>query len=147
MTEGDISKCIELGYAMHQESYFKNFEYNNNKLTNLLTAMVSNPQKFCGLVAEKDGEVIGLFIGLSDEHWFGTNTMSCDLAFYVIPSERGSMAGIKLIKAYEEWARSIGVSEIILGIYTGINADRTSSLLQRLGYGDEAFSFRKRNLI
>ena len=144
MTAGDIDKCIELGHAMHQESYFKHFNYNEDKLNNLLNHMISTPEQYCALVIEKDNAIIGFFLGISNEQWFGTDKMSCDLACYIIPSERGSIAGVKLIKAYEEWANTINVKEIIVGVSTGINTDRTSGLFKRLGYGDEAFSFRKR---
>jgi GNAT superfamily N-acetyltransferase len=144
MTEGDIDTVIKLGVSMHQESYFKHFNYNGEKLNNFLSHMVLTPEQYCALVAEKDGTIIGFFLGFTNEHWFGTDRMSCDLACYIIPSERGSMAGVKLMKAYEEWANSNNVKEIVIGVSTGINTDRTSGLFKRLGYGDEAFSFRKR---
>ena len=144
MTEGDISKCIELGYAMHQESYFKHFNYSEEKLNKFLRLMILNPEQYCAYVYEKDNTIIGFFLGVSSEQWIGTDKMSSDLACYIIPEERGSMAGVRLIKAYEEWASSINVKEIVIGVSTGINTDRTSGLFKRLGYGDEAFSFRKR---
>lgn len=144
MTEGDIDKCIELGHAMHQESYFKHFNYSEEKLNKFLRLMILNPEQYCAYVYEKDNTIIGFFLGVSSEQWIGTDKMSSDLACYIIPEERGSMAGVRLIKAYEEWASSINVKEIVIGVSTGINTDRTSSLFKRLGYGDEAFSFRKR---
>ena len=144
MTEGDISKCIELGHAMHQESYFKHFNYSEEKLNKFLRLMILNPEQYCAYVYEKDNTIIGFFLGVSSEQWIGTDKMSSDLACYVIPEERGSIAGVRLIKAYEEWAKENKVKEIILGVSTGINTKRTSSLFKHLGYGDEAFSFRKR---
>ncbi len=144
MTEGDIDKCIELGHAMHQESYYKHFNYNEEKLNKFLKLMISNPLQYCTLVCEHNKIIVGFFLGVSSEQWIGTDKMSSDLACYVIPEERGSIAGIRLIKAYEQWARDIDVKEIIIGVSTGINTKRTSSLFKHLGYGDEAFSFRKR---
>ena len=101
MTEGDIDKCIELGHAMHQESYFKHFNYSEEKLNKFLRLMILNPEQYCAYVYEKDNTIIGFFLGASSEQWIGTDKMSSDLACYIIPEERGSMAGVRLIKAYE----------------------------------------------
>tara|TARA_R100001460_G_scaffold74795_1_gene115919 strand:+ start:298 stop:747 length:450 start_codon:yes stop_codon:yes gene_type:complete len=144
MTEEDVDFCIELGKSMHEESYFRQFDYNFDKLKVFVTNLVNTPEQSCALVAIKEGQIIGFFLGISNEHWFGTDKMSCDLACYIIPSERGSMTATKLIKQYEKWAKEIGVKEMLIGVSTGVNSDRTASLFERLGYGDKAFSLRKR---
>ena len=145
MTSNDVPIVIALGHAMHEESYFKFLDFNEDKLKRLWQNIEDMPTMFCAFVAESDTEFIGFFVGMCTEHWFGLDKVACDLAVYVRTDKRGGTAAPRLIKAYEEWAWNVAnAQEVHIGTSTIVNSERVKSLYKRLGFGDEAFFFRKR---
>lgn len=145
MIPSDVPIAIALGHAMHEESYFNFLDFDESKLKRLWQNIEDMPTMFCAFVAESDGEVIGFFVGMCHEHWFGYDKVACDLAVYIRTDKRGSTAAPRLIKAYEEWAwNTANAKEVHIGTSTNVNSERVKTLYQRLGYGDEAFFLRKR---
>ncbi len=144
MREEDVSTCIELGRLMHDESFYRDNDYDERKLWAMWDQSVQNPHQFCMRVAEKDEEVFGLFVGYRYEHFFGYDICSSDLLLYIKPEYRGGTAAPRLIKAYEKWARESDVTEIQIGVSTGVREERTARLFERLGFGDRAIYYRKR---
>lgn len=145
MSPSDVNTCIAMGHDMHLESYFKTMDFSPLKLTQLWQMIVAQPDAFCAFVAEKEDKIIGMFVGVCQEHWFGFDKVACDLALYVTPEERGGTTAIRLIKAYEQWARDVGASEIHIGTSTNINSERVTKLFEKMGFSHKAFYLRKRN--
>jgi len=140
----DVEACISLGFLMHQESHYQFLDYDALKIAELIERSQTNPESVCIFVAEKNEEIIGFFVGLKAEYWFGRDTMTCDLVLYVKPEHRGCSAAPRLVKAYEKWASKLGVKEINIGTSTDVNSERTIGLYKRLGYSTASYSFRKR---
>ena len=145
MSPADVAQCIAFGKEMHEESYFKDMDFSEEKLQQLWHLIISKPDAFCAFVAEKEDRIIGLFIGVCQEHWFGNDKVSCDLALFVTKEERGGTAAVRLVKAYEQWARDVGAAEIHIGTSTNVNSERITKLFEKMGFGNKAFYFRKRN--
>lgn len=140
----DVERCLELGRAMHQESSFRDNDWDESKLWALVHQYDADKQHWCMLVSEVGDEIVGMFVGFAANHYFGNDLISSDLLLYVTPEKRGGTHGVKLIRAYEKWARSVGVREIQLGVSTGITTERTGQLYQALGFTDKSFIFKKR---
>lgn len=140
----DIAVCIELGKAMHLESRYRDYEFNQAKIENLISATFTQQDMCSMFVAEEDGVIIGLLIGICAEYWFGTDKQTADLAIYVIPEKRGSSAVGRLIRIYEKWAVGIGVKEVGVSTSTGVQPERTGRLFERLGYAPTAYTYSKR---
>lgn len=145
MSPADVDRCIAFGEEMHSESYFKFLDFSEDKLQNLWRTITFQPNNFCAFVAEKDERIIGFFIGVCQEHWFGSDKVACDLALFITKEERGGTAAVRLIKAYEQWARDVGAAEIHIGTSTNVNSERVTKLFEKMGFGNKAFYFRKRN--
>lgn len=144
MSPADVEFCISMGHEMHEESYFHFLDYSDDKLRRLWTLIKDYPDQYCAFTAEKDDKIIGFFIGTCQEHWFGHDRVACDLALFITKEERGGSAAPRLIKAYERWAEDVGAKEIHIGTSTNVNLERVTALFKKMGYGDEAFYFRKR---
>jgi len=140
----DLEDCVNLGYLMHQESHYRFLDYSPTKIANLIERSKTNPDSICVFVAEKNGEIIGFFVGLKTEYWFGSDSMTCDLALYVKSDYRGCSAAPRMLKAYETWAEGLDVKEINVGTSTDINSERTIGLYKKLGYSTASYGFRKR---
>lgn len=144
MSQGDVHKALSLAADMHQESWFRDFDFDVAKALSIWDRKVAQPDRWCLFVAEDDNKIIGVFAGAAHEHFFGTDLVSTDLILYVDPAHRGGSAAPRLIKAYEEWATKIGCKDITIGVSTGVNTERTARLFEKLGFGHRAIIFRKK---
>ena len=142
--EHDIDVCIEMGEAMHQESRYSPYEFNKDKILQLINATFTNPKSYSMFVVEDDEDIVGLLVGVCVEYWFGTDKQTADLAIYVKPEKRGTSAVGRLIRAYEKWASNLGIKEIGVSTSTGVDTERTRGLFQRLGYTPAAYAYSKR---
>ena len=142
----DLDAVLDMGRAMHQESpRYARASFSEEKVRNLAVAILSGAMPGCAaFIAEDDGDVIGMFVGMVTEQWFSTDKSATDLVFYVKPEFRGrSLAPWRLVHLFEKWAVAQGVRSISCGSSTGVNAARTADLYRRLGYQEYAIGLVK----
>jgi GNAT superfamily N-acetyltransferase len=140
MTAEDIPEIVELGRAMHAESpRYRRLNYDPNKVANQVRSMVTGtlttqPQGGA-FVAVKDGKIIGMIGGYVAETFFGHDKVASDYAFYITPSERRKgRTALGLLLAFEKWAVAQGVVDIVPGVSTMIETQRTRQFFEKLGY-------------
>ena len=131
-TYADIPQMVDLGSLMHKESRFSVLRYDCEKVANLVHHLISSDQ--CALVAEEDGVVVGLFIGMILPHWCSSDLVSMDMALFVNPEKRGGMTAAKLVKTYRQWAIDRGAKMVGIGVNTGVHAEVTGKLYERIGF-------------
>jgi L-amino acid N-acyltransferase YncA len=139
----DREQCLHMGHLMHEESYYKFMDFDDDKVAAWFEASTAPDSDVFVWVAEEDGKLIGHMGAMCFPHFFTHQTISADMWFYVIPEKRGSMSGVKLLKKYIEWSEQKNVKFAQLGITTDINTDRTGALLERLGLKFGGTIFRK----
>ena len=85
------------------------------------------------LVAEKEGEIVGLLVGQVVKQSFVKMRFATDLAFVVKPGH--PIQAVMLARHFIHWARQQkNVKEVILQISSGLaNADRVAKLYEKLG--------------
>lgn len=136
-TPADIARLLELGEAMHAESRYRVLPWSRDKVHRLLAWLIEIPDGFA-MVAERNGEVVGGFIGAVCEHWCTDAMMASDYALFISPERRGGIAARRLVRAYTDWATARGVPPTLIniGITTGVNVESSSRLMQTCGYAD-----------
>lgn len=136
----DIPALVDLGAVMHQESRYRVLPYAPNKVFGLLANMI---EKDTGLlvVAEREGKIIGGFLGLVVEHWFSNSRIATDFALFIHPDHRGGMTAARLLKRFVAWSREQGAELITAGITTGVNADASTRLYQSIGFEPVGIAF------
>jgi GNAT superfamily N-acetyltransferase len=138
--EADIPTLVELGRRLHDESpHFVRYEYSSEKVAALARRLIVgesllSPPPGGVLVAELEGRIVGMIVGLVIEHFFGSSRFATDLTFYVAPEHRGGSTAVRLIRAFEEWARENGAQYFVPGTSTEIQPERTLELYKHLGY-------------
>lgn len=128
-----------LAKRMHDEGTFKGNGWNPEKLRIIL----AQPNTVCILIRDEDGAYYGGIIGAVFEHFFSDDLVAGDMGLFIVPEKRGASAAVKLIRAFEDWARSVGAKEVHLGQTTGVEIDRTRKLYESLGYTVVGFASRK----
>jgi len=134
-TGRDLSTIVSMARAMHAESpRFSHTNFNPGKVAALAQRLCVENPRGAVFIAHDGGGVVGMMAGSVAEHFFGFSLTAFDFALYVRPEHRGGSVAVRLVKAFEEWARAAGAEDIALGISTGVHADRTKQLYERLGY-------------
>lgn len=141
-THADIATMLELGEAMHDESRFVSVAWNTEKVGRLITWLIDTDDGLA-LVAERDGVIVGGFLGVVTEHYFSTDKMAQDFALFVSPDRRGGLAGAQMLTHFIKWARARGVPDewIQVGVTTGVDIEKTSRLCKAVGFQPAGYLF------
>lgn len=131
-TPSDIQTIVALGHLMHLESRFKALPYASDKVSHIFTQLIDG--KGFAMVAEKDSQIVGVMGAIVMELWFSTVKAAQDFGLFIHPDHRGGMHAVRLLKAYEAWAKRQGVYAVEMGINTGVKVEETGRLLSLLGY-------------
>lgn len=137
----DIPTIARLGKAFHAEAGWSDIvDYVEEDCAATLEAMLS-----LGiiLVAEEDGEIIGMAGGVMIPIYFNRDHLTGEELFlWVRPDRRG--AGIKLLKALEDAAREKGCQSWGMKSLATVNPERMDTYYRRKGYRPSEQSYIKR---
>ena len=142
--EDDIVAVVGLGYQMHQESVYRDFDYNPNKCGRMVYRYMTNPDTHFAYVGTHNDTLNSILLGSIGEHYFGTDLIASDTLWYVSPQSRGSRVGLQLLRAFEKWAKERDAAEIYVGVSSGLSADKTGAMLQKLGYDVVGGNYKRR---
>lgn len=131
-TPEDIPAILELGHLMHLESRFKALPYSRKKVAHIFAQLIEG--KGFAMVVEKDGELIGAMGAIVMELWFSTAKAAQDFGLFIHPDHRGGLHAVRLLKAYEAWAKEGGAYAAEMGINTGVMLEQTGRLFELRGY-------------
>ena len=128
----DIPAMIGIGREMHAESWYAYLPFDEVKLTATLLRLIDGSGFL--EVYERNGEISGGMAGICAEMWFCRARIASDLALFVLPGKRGSIAAVRLLERFVQWARWQGASEVNLGVSTNVRKDETGRLYEALGF-------------
>jgi GNAT superfamily N-acetyltransferase len=132
-TPDDMPALMALGEQMHAESpQWSRMRFNGERLAATLYSLLESERGFLW-VAERDGRVIGGMAAMCAPHWACDAMVSSDLALFVAPEARGTLAPVRLVRRYVQWANGMGVAHPNVGITTGVHVERTAAVLEAAG--------------
>ena len=129
----DVPELTQVLKNFHSEGWQNFADYDEEKASDFLSGTIENEDDAV-LLAKKDGKIIAVMIGMVYKFAYSNTLVAGDYVWYVVPEERGSMAGIRLMKWYEAWAKRMGAVRVMTGATSGIKTDRAEKLMMRLGY-------------
>lgn len=144
----DLDALIAMGQALHDESpRYQGMAFNPAKLRVLFDRLQGSilAPVGCVFVAERDGEIVGMTVGLIVDRWFSDERFLTDLTLYVKPEHRRGTTFMRLVRALEGWARAEGIADLALGVSTEIHAARTVEAYEAMGYRLAGYTMVKRN--
>jgi GNAT superfamily N-acetyltransferase len=133
----DIQALVEGGARMHQLTRFKAQPYNAQKVSQTFADLMNAgaASKYVFLVAESSqGEIVGALIGLAEQQIFSDAWTASVMHFDVLPEARMGGYGVRLLKAFEQWAKNRNVIEITLGVNSGVGTEAIGAFIQKMGY-------------
>jgi GNAT superfamily N-acetyltransferase len=128
----DIDTIVEMGAQMVAESRYRGVTYAPEKVAAAMESVIAGNQG-AGFVAEVDGAIVGGAFAFLTSPWFSRVPIACDLAVFVAPEHRRNGVAAQLVQAVLWWAKQIGVHHVDLSISTGVEAEATGRLYEKLG--------------
>ena len=142
-TEADVETIVKM--ARHFIAFAPHAavaEYDDEDLANAARACM---QHGLLIVAEQDGEIIGMLLGIISSLWFARRTLwASELAWWVEPAARGGTAGIRLVTAFQDWAREQGAKVVAMSSLHLDHDTRVGNVLERMGFEQSEHTYIKR---
>lgn len=139
----DHLQLLELGKDMHAESVYKDLDYDYTKLMEIGNHLDRKEDGWFGVRIKLGHEIVAFFIGYETPYFFSQDRIAQELLLYVKPQYRGSSYAIRLIKAFEKWAKSIGVKKMLMSTSTKVKEEQTMRLFEKLGYTHAGHLYEK----
>lgn len=139
----DADRMIALGARMHAESIFASEPYIPAKLAAYCRFWLLQPHAGVAILAEDNSEVVGMMAGWCVESFFNHERTARDMILYIRPDKRGGMTALRLVRAFEDWAKEVGARHINIGISAGIDNQRAAKFYQSLGYAQRGVTLSK----
>lgn len=126
----------DLVHQWIEESPYKDLTVDPHKLDTILQALLTgNGTQGIAILAMKDDKPVGMVLGQVAEMLFSHETLAHELAWWVEPSHRGGKIAIKLLDAFEYWAKEVAkCKRVQMSMVETENADRVGKLYTRRGY-------------
>lgn len=130
----DLPALLAIGEDMAAESpRYSRLRFNRDKLAHMLRLLIEAESGFVRVVDDGCG-VAAVMVAMVAEHWMSSDRHASDLALYVEPRARGTMAATELICAYRTWAQEQGAVLVQAGVTTGVFTEKTAQLYEHLGF-------------
>lgn len=141
----DGPALVDLAEEFWRESpTYQRRKFDRQKMVALFGRALSSPEDvFCQVVDAPDGTLAGAILAIRVEYIFGPEQMASDLGLFVRREYRQTRVAVKLLKAYEQWARSVGCAEITVGTTAGADGPAYRRLVERLGFQVVGFVAKK----
>jgi len=139
-THEDLFELLMIGYEFIKEGPDHLKPFDKELLEERLTNIIDN-EDYVALVLDVNGSVEGVIIGGCIAPWMMSEKFAVELAWFVRKSSRDGRGAIKLVKAYEAWAKSKGVTKVCMSDLTKIQS--LGKLYKRLGYSLTETSYIK----
>jgi len=136
----DIPRLVEMGCRLLSDSYPAHLTPNADALDALALRLMTGGEDTTLLVAETDGQAVGMLGLMAYAHPMSGERIAAEACWYVDPEARGT-AGLRLLRAGEQWARERGATA--LQMIQPFAADRIGDLYARLGYAPVEVTWQK----
>ena len=135
-TMQDMPDLLAVGERMHALTRFRAHPYERERLEKAFTDLITQGQgKYAFLVAANShGQVVGGLLGVMEQHIFSPGWCASVMHYDVVPEARGGGYAVRLLKAFEQWAKNRQAIEINLGINSGGDFERVGRFASRMGY-------------
>ena len=139
----DIPLGIAMSRVFYEEGDYEGGLFEPPAAEKFAMEIMESPNGFCCIAEDDKGAIRGMHLGGIVQHMFGTTGQAISYIFFVEPSSRGGTAGRRMVREFEDWAREKGVIDVLAGIDSGINIDRTKGFYEALGYKTVGYQFKK----
>ena len=145
-----IARAVErdiLDLSILSKQFFKeakkngyNLTFKQDKFAQSFLSIVNNPSYYY-LIATKDGEAVGFFLGGIISPLFSDDVLAVEMFWWVTEEFRGQNVAIPMLKMFEAWAKQSGATQVNVSDLQ--NVKNLDNLYKRLGYIRSEVTYRK----
>jgi GNAT superfamily N-acetyltransferase len=141
----DVPALVEGASRMHALTRFRIYPFSAQKTTDSFASLIHHDKgKYAFFVAENEEKtIVGALIGVIEQQIFTEALTGSIMHIDVVPEARMGGHGVRLIKAFEVWARNRNALEIYFGINSGTEAQLLGRLALKMGYESVGENFVK----
>ena len=137
--ENDLDWILKATKDMFDESEWSDGEYDKDKVIRYFYHVIDNPLYMFGIIALKGEKRIGFMTGEIHQFSFMNDVFAKESELYVIPSERGKVGGLFMMKKFIEWAKNNKAREVHFEpSVNGGSVNKYDALAKKLGMKKEA---------
>lgn len=118
-TIDDLEALVMMGAMFHTESPFNGrVAYDPDRVRDLIIALIEAPEGVV-FVADVEGDPVGAICGIKTCPWFSSAPLAQEVAWFLDPDFRSGRTGLRLLRAFEQWAIEEGVDGIVMSDFEG----------------------------
>lgn len=139
----DIDACLWMAREFFEESGFgAECAFDGPSMMATLMGMLQNPD--AALLVAGD-EPFGMAGALAYPHYFNARQKAAqEMFWWVRPEKRGGPAGVRLLRAIEQWARERSCTTLSMICLPALKESPAERVYQRTGYRASERSYIKR---
>lgn len=130
---GDVLDIVFLGKKFVKESQNTHLGWDQDKAHDMAKMAVERDD-FLVVVMEHEEEVVGFLVALVTPCFFSNKLQAVEMAWYVHKDHRGSGEALKMVDAYELWAREAGAILVNMINLDMLNGDKVKRIYEKKGY-------------
>ena len=128
-TDADVPFIVEMGLQFIGSTVYRSFLTPSVRhIEDLVTRLIADDRGVVFVLEMRGGDVVGMLGAMLAEHFITGLPTATELFWWADPSARGH--GIRLLRAFEQWARSRGATVAQMVAPT---AD-VAAIYERVGY-------------
>lgn len=129
----EIIKKMALKFK--EASPYKDLPLHDDKVERLVNELIKAPlSKSTVILAEKEGEIVGLLAGSVSEQLFNNDKIASEIMWWVEPEHRRSRISLELLNAFEYWAKAVGCTVASMVMIETEQAEAVHKLYTKRGY-------------
>jgi GNAT superfamily N-acetyltransferase len=134
-THEDVPHIERMINAFALDSIYRGVNIHPTKISRSVLATLDKPNEEAILILTMDGDKpVGVIGGLVTECMFNDDLMAFELIFYIDEEYRKSNRAVKLLQAYEFWAKKMKCTQAQVNLVETDDADRIEKLYKRKGF-------------
>jgi len=108
-TVDDLDELQRMGLNFLEASPYKELG-DKDIIRNVLTNIVKgDTREFIGIISPE----VGFILGSATPFLFGPHLLATEIAWWVEPEARGTGEGLKLLEAFEYWAKNVAGAKLV----------------------------------
>lgn len=140
-TIADLPRLADLAQEFYASSRFlKDFDL--DRFVSLWTVLLKNGSGVIFLL-ESDGEIVGTIAGVAHPEPYSARVTAQEFYLFIRAESRGGVGLLKLLRAFEAWARAKGCAQIRIGHLQDSMPDQLKRLYERMGFEHVESTFAK----
>jgi len=135
-TLADVPSLVEGGSRMHALTRFRSQPFNAQRVAQAFSDLITQGQgKYAFLVAVGgEQRIVGALIGVMEQQIFSDAHTASVMHFDVLPEARMGGHGVRLLRAFEQWAKNRNAVEICFGVNSDTAVEMLGRFARRMGY-------------